>query len=47
MPFLICLSMIEISTASMVVNNARKRKKVSITLPELMSETAAHVGSIS
>lgn len=46
-PFLICLSMMDISTASMVVNKARNRKNVSITLPELMSETAAHVGSMS
>ena len=46
-PFFICFSSMLISTASIVVNRMRKRKKVIMTLPEFRSLTAAHVGSMS
>ncbi len=46
-PLLICFSRMLISTASIVVKSTRKMKNVSCTEPELMSETAAHVGSMS
>ena len=36
-----------ISTMSSRVNNARNTKKVSMTEPELTSDTATHVGSMS
>ena len=46
-PFLICFNRMLISTASIVENRIRKRKKVMATLDDWRSLTAAHVGSMS